>query len=73
MYEYYDREKLYTEVWEKPMSEVCKSYGISDVALKKTCKKLRVATPPGDIGQRRMPEKNRRNQSLSPLKIRPGL
>ena len=46
MYEYYDRDKLYTEVWEKPMSEVCKSYGISDVALKKTCKKLRVATPP---------------------------
>ena len=46
MYEYYDREKLYAEVWEKPMSEVCKNYGISDVALKKTCKKLRVATPP---------------------------
>ena len=46
MYEYYDREKLYEEVWEKPMSEVCKNYGISDVALKKTCKKLRLATPP---------------------------
>ena len=28
------------------MSEVCKGYGISDLALKKTCKKLRVATPP---------------------------
>jgi hypothetical protein len=46
MYQYYDREKLYEEVWENPMSEVCKNYGISDVALKKTCKKLRVATPP---------------------------
>mgnify|MGYP006306033879 CR=1 FL=1 len=46
MCEYYDRKNLYKEVWEKPMSEACKRYGISDVALKKICKKLRVATPP---------------------------
>jgi len=45
MAEYYDREKLYKEVWESPMIEVCKVYGVSDVALSKTCKKLKVPKP----------------------------
>ncbi|MBB6481538.1 hypothetical protein [Spirochaeta isovalerica] len=46
MAEYYDREKLYKEVWESPMIEFCKIYGVSDVALSKTCKKLKVPKPP---------------------------
>lgn len=42
----YDREKLYQEVWEDPMIKVAKRYGVSDVALAKTCKKLLVPIPP---------------------------
>jgi hypothetical protein len=42
---YYDRETLYREVWEEPMIHVAKRYGVSDVALTKTCKKLRVPKP----------------------------
>lgn len=41
----YNREKLYEEVWAKPMLEVCKEYGVSDVALAKMCRKLRVPVP----------------------------
>jgi hypothetical protein len=45
MAEYYNREKLYKEVWDSPMIEVCKQYGVSDVALAKTCKKLKIPRP----------------------------
>ncbi|MBF9018634.1 MULTISPECIES: hypothetical protein [unclassified Oceanispirochaeta] len=46
MADFYDREKLYIEVWKSPMTEVCKKYGVSDVALAKTCKKLQIPRPP---------------------------
>ncbi|MDK2926238.1 MAG: hypothetical protein PWQ41_2012 [Bacillota bacterium] len=42
----YDRHKLYEEVWTEPVSVVAKRYGISDVALRKHCKKLNVPLPP---------------------------
>ncbi len=42
---YYDRDTLYREVWEEPMIHVAKRYGVSNVALTKTCKKLRVPKP----------------------------
>ncbi len=42
----YERNKLYEEVWTDPVTKVAKSYGISDVALNKICKKLAVPTPP---------------------------
>lgn len=42
----YDREKLYEEVWTDPVTMVAKRYGVSDVALAKTCKKLLVPIPP---------------------------
>jgi len=41
----YDREQLYRQVWEQPMQKLAKEYGISDVALSKTCRKLRVPVP----------------------------
>ena len=41
----YDREELYREVWEKPLIKVAESYGVSAVALGKTCRKLRVPVP----------------------------
>ena len=45
MHTKYDRDKLYNEIWKKPMTTVAASYGISDVALNKMCKKLNVPTP----------------------------
>jgi hypothetical protein len=41
----YEREKLYNEVWAEPMTTVAKRYGISDVALRKQCKKLDIPLP----------------------------
>jgi hypothetical protein len=42
----YEREKLYEEVWNEPALVVAKRYGISGVALGKTCRKLVVPLPP---------------------------
>lgn len=40
------REKLYTQVWSKPMTKVAADYGITGTALKKTCKRHQIPTPP---------------------------
>ncbi len=42
----YERAKLYEEVWSEPVTRVAKRYGVSDVALRKTCHKLSVPMPP---------------------------
>jgi hypothetical protein len=42
----YERVKLYEEVWIEAVTIVAKRYGISDVALRKICKKLAVPLPP---------------------------
>jgi len=34
--------KLYEEVWAEPVTTVAKRYGISDVALRKICRRLAV-------------------------------
>jgi hypothetical protein len=41
-----DRAKLYSEVWSQPTTVVAIRYGISDVGLKKICRKLNIPTPP---------------------------
>lgn len=45
MWESYDREELYRKVWEKPLIKVAEGYGVSAVALGKTCRKLCVPVP----------------------------
>ena len=40
------REELYEQVWREPMSRLAKRYGVSDVALAKTCRALNVPVPP---------------------------
>lgn len=45
-YNVYDRETLYKEVWEQPVTEVAKRYKVSDVAIHKVCKALEIPTPP---------------------------
>ena len=42
----YNREKLYEEVWEKPVVQVAASYGVSDVMIHKICKSLDIPVPP---------------------------
>ena len=44
-YNIYNREKLYQEVWAKPVTEVAKQYKVSDVAIHKVCKSLDIPTP----------------------------
>ena len=39
------REDLYELVWSKPMTELAKDFGLSDVALAKRCRKLGVPVP----------------------------
>jgi hypothetical protein len=42
----YERAKLYEEVWIEAVTTVAKRYGISDLALRKICRKLAVPLPP---------------------------
>jgi len=41
----FNRERLYEEVWSEPMWNLASKYGVSDVALAKTCRKLKVPLP----------------------------
>lgn len=42
----YNREKLFKEVWEKPVVQVAVAYGISDVMIHKICQSLDIPVPP---------------------------
>ena len=44
-YNVYNRETLYQEVWDEPVSTVAKRYKVSDVAIHKVCKSLGIPTP----------------------------
>jgi hypothetical protein len=44
-YNIYDRETLYKEVWQAPVTEVAKRYGVSDVTILKVCQSLDIPTP----------------------------
>jgi len=39
------REDLYELAWSKPISELSKDFGISDVALAKRCRRLGIPLP----------------------------
>ena len=40
-----NRNDLYEQVWKKPMTHLAKKHGISDVGLRKICRKLNIPTP----------------------------
>lgn len=42
----YEREKLYDEVWQEPVVVVARRYGISNIMVKKICRRLKVPVPP---------------------------
>lgn len=52
-YNVYDRETLYREVWEAPVTDVAKKYKVSDVAIHKVCKSLEIPTPPAGYWAKR--------------------
>ena len=41
----YDRQTLFDQVWEEPITKVAKKYGVSDVMIHKYCRKLEIPTP----------------------------
>jgi len=43
---HFERQKLYEQVWEKPMTTLAAEYGLSDVGLRKICKRLSIPLPP---------------------------
>lgn len=44
-YTQWNRESLYEEVWQNPVLKVAEKYGMSDVAIAKVCRKLRIPVP----------------------------
>ncbi|MES9811651.1 MAG: hypothetical protein ABW161_02640 [Candidatus Thiodiazotropha sp.] len=40
------REELFEQVWQTPMTQLAKEYGVSDVGLAKVCKRMEVPRPP---------------------------
>jgi hypothetical protein len=42
---YWKREYLYAEVWEQPLTKVAEKYSVSDVAIGKLCRRLKVPLP----------------------------
>ena len=42
----FDRQQLYEEVWSAPTQQVAKRYGISDAAIGKVCRCLKIPKPP---------------------------
>jgi hypothetical protein len=43
--EAWNREELYSEIWEKPLVKVAAKYNVSAVALGKACRKLQIPLP----------------------------
>jgi hypothetical protein len=43
--EAWNRENLYKEVWSDPLTKVAKRYNMSDVAIAKACRKLKIPLP----------------------------
>jgi len=41
----WNRDELYEKVWAAPVIKVAKEYGVSDVAVAKACRKLKVPLP----------------------------
>ena len=40
------RQQLYVRVWAEPMSKLAPQFGLSDVGLKKICRKHQIPKPP---------------------------
>ena len=65
------RDQLYEAIWSKPTTVVAKSFGISDVAVAKICKKLDIPKPKLGYWAKKQHGKRVRQIPLPPLK--PGI
>lgn len=43
--EFWNRDELYEDVWKQPLTSLVSKYGVSAVAIGKTCRKLQVPLP----------------------------
>src|SRR5258706_2717584 len=74
------REDLYELVWSKPMADLAKDFGISDVGLAKRCKRLGIPVPGRgywariDAGQTpykpKLPERKEQYRDRKALKVK---
>lgn len=62
------RQELYDLVWQTPMIKLAKTYGLSDVGLRKICVKYDIPTPPAGYWAKRTHGKRVRQPALPPLK-----
>ena len=61
------REALYNEVWETPILQLAKKYGMSDVGLAKICRRMQIPLPPRGYWAKSAHGHKVRKRSLSPL------
>lgn len=64
----YRRDDLYGLVWSKPMRQVAKTFGVSDVALAKICRRLGVPVPGRGHWARVTAGQRVKRRPLAPLK-----
>jgi hypothetical protein len=62
------RQELYEEAWQTPLWRLAPKYGISDVGLKKICKKLEIPTPPRGYWMKLKAGEKLERPRLPPLK-----
>jgi hypothetical protein len=60
------RDQLFEKIWAVPASRLCTEFGISDVALSKTCKRLGIPRPPRRYWARLAAGQKIRKPSLPP-------
>ena len=61
-----NRKELYKKVWEMPITQLSKEYGLSDVGLAKICKKHNVPRPPRGYWARKAAGYNVKQLPLPP-------
>lgn len=62
------RQELYDLVWQTPMIKLAKTYGLSDVGLRKICVKYDIPTPPIGYWAKRAHGKRVRQPALPAIK-----
>ena len=61
------RSALYELVWTKPVTELAKEFGISDVALAKRCRSIKIPLPPRGYWARVAAGQKPRRPALPPF------
>jgi hypothetical protein len=69
----WNRESLYEEVWQSPVSKVAEKYGVSNVAIAKVCRKLKIPVPGRGYWARKSAGYSVKQRPLPPFKNAPTL